>query len=145
MAYIYDYPRPAVTTDALVFLKENGGLKLLLIQRKNDPFRGKWAFPGGFVEEDETLETCVCRELSEETGLENVELKQFKAYSNVDRDPRHRTITIAFYAVLDTNDQQLCAGDDAGAASWFSINELPPLAFDHEQILSEFLKEVLIE
>jgi 8-oxo-dGTP diphosphatase len=137
--YTYQYPRPAVTVDAILISKQQS---VLLIERGREPFKGKWALPGGFIEMDESLEVACLRELEEETGIRVGELKQFKAYGAVDRDPRHRTISVLFYAFTD-EELIACAGDDAAKAKWFPINELPELAFDHHLILEEFKKEIL--
>lgn len=137
--YTYNYPRPAVTVDAILIGKRNS---VLLIERGGDPFKGKWALPGGFIELNETLEIACRRELEEETGLRVEELKQFKAFGAVDRDPRHRTISVIFYSFLE-EEITPTAGDDAAKAKWFPLDELPELAFDHQQILEEFKTEVL--
>jgi 8-oxo-dGTP diphosphatase len=137
--YTYTYPRPAVTVDAILISKQNS---VLLIERGREPFKGKWALPGGFIDMDEPLETACMRELEEETGIRIAELKQFKAFGAVDRDPRHRTISVIFYAF--TEDEIIAlAGDDAAKAQWFPIDQLPNLAFDHQLILEEFKAEVL--
>lgn len=137
--YTYPYPRPAVTVDAILVSPKNS---VLLIERGRDPFKGKWAFPGGFIEMDEELETACQRELEEETGLKVGELKQFRAFGGVNRDPRHRTISVLFYAF--TEDELVAkAGDDAAKAQWFLLNHLPELAFDHLKILEEFKAEIL--
>lgn len=137
--YTYQYPRPAVTTDAIVISKRKS---VLLIERGREPFQGKWALPGGFIDMDESLEIACQRELKEETGLKVGELKQFKAYGAIDRDPRGRTISVLFYAFLDEEPVPL-AGDDAANARWFPLDQLPELAFDHQQIIEEFKAEVL--
>jgi 8-oxo-dGTP diphosphatase len=137
--YTYKYPRPAVTVDALVLSNQNS---VLLIERSHDPFQGKWALPGGFIDMDETLETACQRELLEETGLRVGELKQFKAYGAVDRDPRGRTISVIFYSFQE-EESQPTAGDDAAKAKWFPLDQLPELAFDHQQIIEEFNVEFL--
>ena len=137
--FTYNYPRPAVTVDAILISDRNS---VLLIERGRDPFKGKWALPGGFIEMDEELETACRRELEEETGLRVGELKQFRAYGGVNRDPRHRTISVLFYAFTD--DELIAnASDDAAKAQWFLLNQLPELAFDHQQILEEFKTEIL--
>jgi len=136
MSFAYKYPRPALTVDAIVF---NDNSEILLIQRSSEPFKDMWAFPGGFVNEDETVETAAYRELEEETGIKDVILKQFYTYSEPHRDPRHRTVTIAFVGkVLSTTKPK--AGDDAKNALWFKLNNLPSLAFDHAQILEQVLQ-----
>lgn len=137
--YTYQYPRAAVTTDALVFVKEGDEKHILLIERMNEPFKNKWALPGGFIEMDETLENACKRELEEETGLKVDKMTQFKTYDAVDRDPRHRTISTIFFAELDKK-QKVIGGDDAARAEWFPVSGLPELAFDHEQIIKEFFK-----
>ena len=137
--FSYHYPRPAVTVDAILISPNKS---VLLIERGREPYQGTWALPGGFIEMDEELETACQRELEEETGIKLNQLKQFKAYGGVNRDPRHRTISVLFYAF--TEDELIAnAGDDAANARWFPINELPELAFDHGLILNEFIAEVL--
>ena len=135
MSYTYKYPRPAVTADVVAITKEEEP-KVLLIQRGYDPYKGRWAFPGGFMEMDETTEQCAIRELEEETGLTLTNITQVGAYSKVDRDPRGRTITIAYLAVVDTP-LAVVAQDDAAKAEWFPINALPSLAFDHDEIMAD--------
>jgi 8-oxo-dGTP diphosphatase len=132
--YCYDYPRPSVSVDILIIADK----KILLIERKNDPFKGVWALPGGFVEENEDLFDAACRELKEETGIENVTLKQFGAFGKPGRDPRGHTISIGFMAILPTV-VKATAGDDANKAKWFSVDNLPMLAFDHTEIIQERL------
>ena len=141
MSYTYKYPRPAVTVDVLVFKKTKDDLQLLLIQRDREPFQGFWAIPGGFMDMDETLEAAANRELFEETGLQNIAMEQLKAYSATDRDPRHRTVSVAFFGFLMDN-QQIKAGDDARKARWFSVNRLPSLAFDHAQIIADTVAKI---
>lgn len=135
--YSYKYPRAALTVDAIVYFVEEKTPKVLLIERGRDPFKNKWALPGGFIELDERLEQACIRELEEETGLEVNEMKQFRAYDAVDRDPRHRTISVVFSVKLDA-EQKVKGSDDASNAAWFSLDELPDLAFDHAQILKDF-------
>ncbi len=137
MAYTYKYPRPAVTADCVVVTRE-ADPKVLLIQRGGEPFKGCWAFPGGFLEMDETTEECAIRELEEETGLVVKDLRQIGAYSKVDRDPRGRTITVAYLAIVDAP-IAVKGLDDAAKAEWFPIAALPPLAFDHADIMKDAL------
>lgn len=143
MPYTYDYPRPAVTVDAVVFQPtDNNSLKILLIERLQDPFKGMWALPGGFVDEQETLEEAVSRELEEETGLKGIKLYQLEAFSAPGRDPRHRTISIAFWGFCKKA-PRLQPGSDAAEARWVNIEQLPPLAFDHEVMIKKALKRAL--
>ena len=132
--YAYDWPRPMVTADAAVFTFVNGKAKLLLIQRKNEPYQGRWALPGGFVEMDEDLPEAVARELAEETGLRDIPLEQLRTFGKPGRDPRGRTITVAYFGLAGKNAPQIEAGDDAAQAQWFDIDDLPGMAFDHDQI-----------
>lgn len=134
--YTYNYPHPAVTADCLVFAHTDEGMKLLLIQRKNEPCKGKWAFPGGFMDIDETTIDAARRELKEETGLVVGELHRVGIFDAVDRDPRERIITVAYYTILDKL-AEVSGLDDAAQAKWFSLTELPDLAFDHKEILQE--------
>lgn len=136
--YTYDYPRPAVTADSVVFCNGSDGLSVLLIERANDPFKGCWAFPGGFMDMEENAEDCAKRELKEETGMEVRSLEYLGTFSEVNRDPRGRTITIAYYAVVEKSD--VIGADDASQAKWFPIDSIPSLAFDHEEILRAALK-----
>ena len=138
MPYIYEYPRPAVTADCVVITKGKEP-KVLLIQRGHEPFKGCWAFPGGFMNMDETTEQCAVRELEEETGLKVSKIRQIGAYSKVDRDPRGRTVTVAYLALID-NAEKVKGLDDAAKAQWFSLSQLPKLAFDHEDIMADALK-----
>ena len=138
--YTYDYPRPAVTADCVVMTRDDDP-KVLLIERGNEPFKGCWAFPGGFMNMDETTEQCAVRELEEETGLKLTDIHQIGAYSKVDRDPRGRTITVAYLAFVD-KPLPVKGQDDAAKAQWFSIKELPRLAFDHEEILQDAIKRL---
>ena len=135
MEYTYKYPRPAVTADCIVMTNEPQP-KVLLIQRGNPPFKGAWAFPGGFMNMDETTEECAIRELEEETGLKVVTVHQIGAYSKIDRDPRGRTITVAYLAIVDSP-FEVKGQDDAANAAWFRITDLPHLAFDHYDIMHD--------
>jgi 8-oxo-dGTP diphosphatase len=132
--FSYPYARPAVTADvAVVSLEEKP--RVLLIQRKGDPFAGSWALPGGYVEENEPLDAAAKRELKEETGVEGVELAQLGAFGDPGRDPRGWTITVAYLARVRHDEVDPQAADDAADVAWFSLSELPPLAFDHAEIL----------
>ena len=142
MTYIYKYPRPAVTADCVVITKEEQP-KVLLIQRGADPYKGCWAFPGGFMNMDETTEQCAIRELEEETGLRVSDVHQIGAYSKVDRDPRGRTITVAYLAIID-EPVQVTGRDDAAKAEWFPLSALPELAFDHAEIMLGALSDITI-
>jgi 8-oxo-dGTP diphosphatase len=131
--YIYDWPRPMVTVDAIVFDTSGDKPKVLLIKRGNEPFKGQWAFPGGFVDMDEELEDAVVRELAEETGLTGVKLTQFYTFGKCGRDPRGRDITVAFIGI--TKNTKIKGGDDAAEARWFGIDKLPTdMAFDHKDV-----------
>lgn len=144
--YSYKYPHPALTADCVIFGFDGIGLKVLLIERGVEPFKGMWALPGGFMRINETIEQAARRELAEETGLRHIYMEQFKVFSDVNRDPRERVVTVAFMALVRPADYRLIAGDDAVAALWFDENALPPLAFDHMEIIlqaREHLKEVL--
>lgn len=131
--YIYKYPHPAVATDCVVFGFNGKELEILLIKRGIEPFKGMWAFPGGFMRMDETAEECALRELAEETKLSIQSLKQLGAFTGVHRDPRERVVTIAFYALVRPS--EVIGGDDASHAEWFPLDDAPPLAFDHDYIL----------
>ncbi len=136
MPHTYDYPRPAVTVDAVIFKKEDDRLWILLIQRDRYPFEGMWALPGGFVEMDETLEESVAREVEEETGLKGLLFVQLYTFGDPGRDPRGRTVTVVYCAMAHA-DAQVTAGDDARHACWFEAGKLPDLAFDHAGILQK--------
>jgi 8-oxo-dGTP diphosphatase len=133
--YVYDWPRPMVTVDAIVFALFAGKARLLLINRGNEPFKGKWALPGGFVGIDEELEAAAARELAEETGLKGVALEQMHTFGRCGRDPRGRQITVAFMGIIESGAKKVKAGDDASDARWFDIAELPKdMAFDHNEV-----------
>ena len=138
MSYTYKYPRPAVTADCVVMTREEQP-KVLLIERGGEPFKGCWAFPGGFMNMDETTEACAIRELEEETGLKVGKVYQIGAYSKVDRDPRGRTITVAYLAAID-HPVEVKGQDDAAKAQWWPLSRLPTLAFDHDDILQDAVK-----
>lgn len=133
--YCYKFPRPAVTADCIIFGFDAGELKVLLIERGIEPFKGKWAIPGGFLHGDESTEDCAKRELFEETGLENVFMEQLYTFSDPDRDPRGHIVTVAYFALVKLSDYKVTAGDDAKNAKWFGISHIPALAFDHDRIL----------
>lgn len=136
MSYAYEYPRAALTVDCVVFGLDEEDLKVLLIQRDLPPFEGHWALPGGFVRVDETLEDAALRELREETGLEEVYLEQLCTIGDINRDPRERVVTVAYYALVKLSDHRVQAATDARQAAWFAIDDLPHLAFDHDKILA---------
>ncbi|TWT29984.1 NUDIX hydrolase [Blastopirellula retiformator] len=135
MSFVYEYARPSVTVDCVVFGLDDDGLKILLIQRDAPPFEGGWALPGGFVEMEESLDQAALRELQEETGVHELFLEQLYTFGAVDRDPRTRVITVAYYALVNLKDHKLEAATDARAAAWFELDDLPTLAFDHADIL----------
>lgn len=136
MKYCYQYPHPAVTTDVVIFTVLDQQLKVLLIKRKGAPFKGKWALPGGFVGIDEDIEQSAMRELAEETGVRGVYLEQLYTFGSPKRDPRERVITVAYFALIPSTKVELKAASDAEAVDWFAMNQLPKLAFDHEDILA---------
>lgn len=138
--YCYKYPHPAVTTDCVIFGFDGSELQVLLIERGIEPFKGKWAFPGGFLKMDETAREGALRELKEETSLENAYIEQFNTYSDPWRDPRERVITIAHYALV--RKQEVKGGDDAAKAQWFPIDKVPLLAFDHDKILRDAMRKL---
>lgn len=133
MPYTYQYPHPAVTADCVIFGFDGVTIRVLLIQRGLEPYKGKWALPGGFMNMDETAEQCAARELEEETGLKNTTVEQFYTFSEVGRDPRERVITVAHFALVRLSEVR--GGDDADVARWFGLDEIPSLAFDHDRIL----------
>ena len=136
MSFSYQFARAAVTVDCVVFGLDDEDLKVLLIRRDLPPFEDKWALPGGFVRLEETLDEAARRELQEETSLERVFLEQLYTFGGIDRDPRERVITVAYYALVRLSDHRVQAATDARDAVWFAMDDLPPLAFDHDQILA---------
>lgn len=145
--YHYQYPHPAVTTDCVIFGFDGTKLNVLLIERGIEPFKGRWAFPGGFLRMDETALHGAQRELFEETGLKDAYMKQFHTFSDIERDPRERVVTIAYYALVRISEVK--GGDDAAKAQWFPLDEIPSLAFDHDRILryatAELRKQIHFE
>jgi 8-oxo-dGTP diphosphatase len=135
MSFTYEYPRAALTVDCVVFGLDDEDLKVLLIQRDLPPFEGRWALPGGFVRLEEALEEAAQRELMEETGIKKVFLEQLYTFGAVDRDPRERVVTVAYYALVNLRSHDLKAATDARSAAWFALDDTPALAFDHDQIL----------
>jgi 8-oxo-dGTP diphosphatase len=144
MSYNYKYPHPALTVDCVVFSTDNQDkLEILLIKRKNEPYQGMWALPGGFVEIDEELEQAASRELEEETGIKGVSLEQVYAFGAVDRDPRERNIAVAYMAIVNKSKiKKVKAADDAADANWFAVDECPKLAFDHHDIIVKALEKL---
>lgn len=138
--YSYEYPRPALTADAVVLSFNGRNLEILLIQRGIEPFKGSWALPGGFMKMDETIEQCTARELEEETSLTGVYLQQFGCFSTVNRDPRGRVVTVASYALV--HKAEVKGGDDAAEARWFEVDYLPELAFDHHIIVAKAMERL---
>ena len=136
--YAYEYPRASVTADAVLFAEKDGQVLVLLIQRGNEPYKGYWAFPGGFLNMDETVERCAERELEEETGIVLSGMQLVGVYSDVERDPRGRVITAAYTAM--TTMLEAKAADDAAAAKWWPLDALPKLAFDHARILEDAMR-----
>lgn len=136
MPYTYDYPRPAVTVDCIIFGYEVGSqLKVLLIERANDPFKNSWALPGGFVEMEEDLEKAALRELEEETGVRDVFIEQLYTFGQPGRDPRGRVISVAYYALVNLAAHPTKAASDARNVQWFEVDQLPALAFDHQEVM----------
>lgn len=132
--HCYDYPRPALTVDIVLLHRIANGIEVLLVKRARDPFKGRWAFPGGFVDMDESLEDAAARELAEETGLRGISLEQIGAFGDPGRDPRGHTVSVVFAGVLKDR-RHVTGADDASEAAWHSALEPPTLAFDHNKIL----------
>jgi len=139
----YEYPRAAITADIIVFLREESSVKILLIKRGAYPYKNMWALPGGFMDMDETIETTAIRELEEETTLKNIKLKQLYTFSEINRDPRHRTVSVVFYGFTYKNNCNVIGSDDAAEAKWFDITNLPELAFDHKKIVDFAVETIL--
>jgi len=139
MSFTYPYPRPAVTVDIIV-IRSTSEAKVLLIKRKNEPFEGCWALPGGFVDVDEGLKDAAYRELFEETALKKIYLEQFYTFGDKGRDPRGHNVSIVFWGYNDGSEKAV-AGDDASHLEWFDLFNLPPLAFDHKEVIEKFKAE----
>lgn len=142
MSHTYEFARAPLTIDVVVFALDQHDLQVMLIERDLPPFEGQWALPGGFVRVDETLDEAAMRELEEETGLKNIYLEQLYTFGQVDRDPRERVVTVAYYALVNLEGHQVQASTDARNAAWFSLSDLPSLAFDHAHILSSAHKRL---
>lgn len=136
MPYTYEHPHPAVTTDVVLFTPSDRGLRVLLVRRGAPPFAGHWALPGGFVGIDESLDDCARRELGEETGIHGARVEQLGAFGAPDRDPRERVISVAYVAMIPADLAAATAGDDAAEAAWHDPDDMPPLAFDHNDIVA---------
>lgn len=134
--HCYAFEHPAVTTDIVIFTIREGALNVLLIQRSGEPYRHAWALPGGFVNSNEALDECAKRELEEETGLRDVYLEQLYTFGEPHRDPRERVISVAYYALIPSDRIEIRAATDAAAVAWQRFDTLPPLAFDHAQIVA---------
>lgn len=140
--YVYNWPRPMVTVDSAVFAFFDSKPRLLLIQRKIEPYKDRWALPGGFVNMDEDLPQAVARELAEETGLTDVPLEQLRAFGRPGRDPRGRTITVAYFGIAEKGRDRIKAADDAAQVQWCDIDNLPAMAFDHDEIARQAIERL---
>ena len=142
MAYSYEYPRAALAVDCVVFGLDDEDLKVMLIERGQAPFKGRWALPGGFVRLDETLDEAARRELEEETGLKRLFLEQLYPFGGIKRDPRERVVSVAYYALCNLRDHKVQGATDAANAAWFGLHDLPSLAFDHDDILATAVERI---
>ena len=142
MAHSYPFARPALTVDIVVFALDDEDLQVMLIERDLEPFAGQWALPGGFVRVEETLDQAAARELREETGLHDIFLEQLYTFGDVQRDPRERIVTVAYYALVNLAGHDVQASTDARNAAWFPVTELPTLAFDHARIVETALERL---
>ncbi|MFZ2900699.1 MAG: NUDIX domain-containing protein [Saprospiraceae bacterium] len=143
MSYTYEYPRPALTVDCVIFGYGTGqSLKVLLIQRSLPPFEGQWALPGGFVDMEENLEAAALRELAEETGMTDVFIEQLFTFGDPGRDPRGRVVSVAYYALVNLTEHPLRASSDARRVGWFPAYQLPHLAFDHARIVETAIQRL---
>jgi 8-oxo-dGTP diphosphatase len=142
MPHTYQYPRAALTVDCVVFGFDEGDLKVLLIERGLEPFKGRWALPGGFVRVDETVDAAARRELAEEAGLTSVFLEQLYTFGEINRDPRERVVSVAYYALVKLSEHEAKAATDAANAKWFPVSKVPKLAFDHADILATAIERL---
>lgn len=143
MSYTYEYPRPALTVDCIIFgLDASLTLKVLLIQRGHDPFEGQWALPGGFVDMDEDLRDAALRELEEETGVKDVFIEQLFTFGTPGRDPRGRVVSVAYYALVNLEEHPVQASSDARNVEWYDVTQLPKLAFDHDEIMKKAISRL---
>lgn len=140
--FTYEYPRPSVTVDCVIFGLDNADLKVLLIERLHEPYANSWALPGGFVDMEETIDKAAQRELEEETGVSDVFMEQLYTFGDVLRDPRGRVISVAYYALVNVAECKVIAGSDASKAEWFPVDKLPKLAFDHEKIMETAINRI---
>lgn len=140
--YTYEYPRPALTVDCIIFGLGENSLKVLLIQRTDEPFKGMWALPGGFVDINESIDEAARRELEEETGIKGLFMEQLYTFGDVNRDPRGRVVSVAYYALVNLSQYRVQAGSDARRAEWHEVSQVPPLAFDHKLIFETALKRL---
>lgn len=144
MSYTYEYPRPCVSVDCIIFRKADEDTEVLLIKRLNPPYQNKWALPGGFIDMDETLEESARRELREETGLTGIDLRQLYAFGDPGRDPRARVVTVTYYGFTTKENSDAKGADDAKEAAWFKVDSLPELAFDHDQMIAMALERARV-
>ena len=142
MSYTYPYPRPAVAADAVILSQQNGEWEVLLIQRKNEPFKDQWALPGGFLDKNEDPDHAVHRELQEETSLTDITLEPISFWGRPGRDPRGHIISLVYRGIISKDDHQPVASDDAKALSWFALKNLPVLAFDHKTVITDATKHL---
>jgi 8-oxo-dGTP diphosphatase len=142
VTHAYEFPRPALTVDCVVFGLDVDDLKVLLIQRKLAPHQHQWALPGGFVRVDETLDDAARRELAEESGITDVYLEQLYTFGDLERDPRDRVVTVAYYALAKLSDHRIQASTDAERVAWFALDDLPKLAFDHARIIEKAIERL---
>ena len=142
MPHEYEYPRPALAVDCVVFGYEEEALRVLLIQRAAPPFEGGWALPGGFVHVDESVDDAAVRELREETGVSRLYLEQLYTFGAIDRDPRERVVSVAYFALVKMSEHEVRGATDARDAAWFAIDDLPTLAFDHDRIFEMALERL---